>query len=159
MSQDPDAAEAAAWHRRFAVDANNRAWALVEQETLSPAERDHLLNAAHASAHHWFAIGTQDQIALAQLLLGAVHARLGHGALAVPHARAAFDVLAAPGRAPWEVAIAHAVMAGAAAAAGDADGHARFGTRARTHIDALEDPEEKTIVEATFRRMPAPTHP
>ena len=145
-----------AWHRRFAVDANNRAWSLSEQDTLSEEDRTELLHAAHAAAYHWSKIGTASQTAHAHLLLGRAHALLGQGALAMTFAASAFRAMTAEAAAPWERALAHAVLAGAAAAAGNAQPHAEHYEHARIFTGALEDPEDRAIVMATFRTIPVP---
>ena len=148
--------DARAWHRRFAVDANNRAWALSEQATLTEGERAELLHAAHTAAYHWSKIGTASQTAHAHLLLGRAHGLLGQGDLAMTFAASAFRTMTGADAAPWERALAHAVLAGAAAAAGNAQLHAEHYEHARIFTDALADPEDKEIVMATFRTIPLP---
>ena len=152
----PSADERVRWQRRFASDANNRAWALAEQATLTPDEQAELLTAAHASAYHWSQIGSHIEKAQAALLLGQVHARLGHGELAMCFASAAYDVLTAPGAEPWQTVFAHAILAHAAAVCGQTERHARHYSEARTLADRLSDPEDRQIFMATFDRIPAP---
>jgi hypothetical protein len=60
------------WHRRFAVEANNRAWTVSEKRELTSEERTELLYAAYAAAYHWSKVGTAAQVAQAELLLGRV---------------------------------------------------------------------------------------
>jgi hypothetical protein len=156
MADTPSELDLKSWHRRFAVDANNRAWALAEQTTLSDAERTELLHAAHASAHHWSKIATGKEVARADLLLGRVHAILGHGDLAMRHASAAFEALGATGNERWEIAFAHAILAGAAAASGDHALHARRYAEAQARGNALAAPEDREIFLKTFRLIPAP---
>ena len=61
MPEQPAEETAQTWHRRFAVEANNRAWALSEKTELATKERTELLYAAYAAAHHWSKIGTEQQ--------------------------------------------------------------------------------------------------
>src|SRR5512146_1789579 len=107
--------DAAAWHRRFASECNNRAWQLAEAASRSAAEDAEMLDAAHAAALHWRAVGTELHAARATMLLAHVHALLGHGALALPYARASFAFVTSHESADWEVAFAHAILANAAA--------------------------------------------
>ena len=40
-------------HRQLGVDLFNRTWTLLERDDRSPDDDDELIDAAHASAHHW----------------------------------------------------------------------------------------------------------
>ena len=155
MSDRTNDEEIAQWHRRFAADCNNRAWSLSEAAARSPSEDDEMLDAAHASALHWRTIGTEPNVARAEMLLGHVHALLGHGELAMRYAGTSLAYFAAHDCAEWERAFAHAVLANAAAAAGNVDLHLRHYASAKEIGEALSNAEERRIFEATFRRIPA----
>jgi hypothetical protein len=144
------------WHRKFAVEANNRAWALSEKTELATTERTELLYAAYAAAHHWSKIGTEEHAARAELLLGRIHALLGHGDLAMTFATAAFNSIVSRNSEPWEVAFAHAILANAAAASGNSELHAAHYEKAKVLGDSLVDNEDKGIFLATFRLIPPP---
>ena len=156
----PTQEELGTWHRFFAVEANNRAWQLVEAETRTPSEDEEMLAVAHAAAWHWSTIGTPHNLYLARMLLGQVCGLLGHAALAMQHSRAAYQYATTHDSPAWELAFAHAVMATAAAAAGDGATHRWHYDEARSRGVALEDAQDREIFEATFRRIPAPAeHP
>ena len=144
------------WHRKFAVEANNRAWGLSEKPDLTGPEKKELLYAAYAAAHHWSKVGREENFARADLLLGRVHAILGHGALAIEFATEAFNSITSRHSERWEVAFAHAVLANAAAVSGNSELHVAHYDRARGIGEQLEDPEDKEIFLATFRLIPAP---
>lgn len=156
----PGDEEVAQWHRRFGSRANNRGWALAEQATLDAAERRELLYVAYAAAHHWDQVGTDVHAARAELLLARAHALNGDGALATHYAERAFafitGVTAGVAGEPWEVAFAHAAVAEAAAARGDARTHARYHASAKLLGDALADADDRAIFFATFDRVPVP---
>ena len=156
MAEQPSDEDLKRWHQHFARAANNRAWTLSEQGELSDGERSELLDAAHAAAHHWRAIGTPAQLAQAHLLLGRVHAVLGHGALSMQYATAALEAIQAGDAAPWELAFAHAIMANAGFAAGEAEVHARHYAEAQELGESLADAEDREIFSATFRLIPRP---
>jgi hypothetical protein len=156
MNTQLDAADDTAWRRKLASGANNRAWTLSEQLTRTAAEDQEMLNAAHASAHLWSTIGNDKNIAVGHLLLGQVHALLGNASYAVSHASSAFDRLTRSDSDPWEVAIAHAVMANASNCAGNVAQHQLHYATADKLIAALADPEEREIVQATMRVVPKP---
>jgi hypothetical protein len=142
------------WHRKFAVDANNRAWALAEKPELTADEARELLYAAYASAYHWSKIGTEEQFARAELLLGQAHARLGHGGLAMKFAMQAFNSITSRETEPWETAFAHAVLANAAAASGDWQLHGEYFRKAKALGESLADPEDRQVFLKTFDRVP-----
>ena len=83
MSASTNDEELQKWHRWFAVESNNRAWRLSESASRSAAEDNEMLNAAHAAAFHWSKVGTEIHAARVDMLLGHVHALLGHGAIAM----------------------------------------------------------------------------
>ncbi len=148
--------EITTWHRRFAAEANNRAWRLSEAMSRSSEENGEMLDAAHAAAFHWRTAGTQVHAARADLLLAHVHALLGHGLIAMSYARASFDSVTSRVAPDWEVAFAHAVLANAASAAGDRALHAHHYALAKEIGSRLAEAEERQIFEATFSRIPTP---
>jgi hypothetical protein len=148
--------EVAKWNRWFAVECNNRAWRLAEQDARTRDEDEEMLHCAHAAALHWGRVGTDLHRNRAAMLLAHVHALLGDGANALRYARPAFAYVERNESPAWEVAFAHAVLANAAAAAHDRALHAQHYNAARELGAALPDPEDRSIFEATFRVVPAP---
>jgi len=57
---------------------------------------------------------------------------------------------------PWERALAHAVAANVASAGGNTQGHTRHYQEATRLTAALENAEERAIIEATLRVLPVP---
>lgn len=157
MPGQPADADIGKWHRWFAIEANNRAWRLSESASRTEAEDAEMLSAAHAAAFHWSKVGTALHIARAQMLLGHVHALLGHAKPAIAFARASYDFVTTRDSPPWEVAFAHAVLANAAAAASDRTLHRKHYEEAKTLGAALTDEEERSIFDATFVRVPVPS--
>ena len=68
MPGTPTAEELHDRHRYFAVECNNRAWDLAAKPRTA-AEDDEMLNAAHAAAYHWRAVGTDLHAMRARMLL------------------------------------------------------------------------------------------
>jgi hypothetical protein len=149
--------DAARWTRHFAVECNNRAWRLAEAATRAAGEDEEMLHAAHAAAFHWSKVGTELHQARAAMLLGHVHALLGHGASAMAYARQSFAFVTSRDSPPWEVAFAHAILANAAAAARDRELHAKHYAIAKDLGATLADAEEREIFDATLRAVPAPS--
>jgi hypothetical protein len=157
MSQpSPAPEETALWQRRLAAQANNLAWRMSESRSRSTAESQEMLHAAHAAMHLWSIVGNDNQKAHALQLLAHVHALLGNAGAASTYLGGCAPHLSSPERQPWEVAIFHAVAANVAAAGRNSSDHRRHYARARELIDALADPEDRDILEATLAVVPAP---
>lgn len=156
MPMPPETTEPQAWNRHFAMQANNRAWELASQPTRTEAESREMLDAAHASAHHWSACGTELNRMRADYLLAEVHALLGLGASAMTRAVETLSYFERVETPDWERAYVRVIHAHAAAAAGDARTHAESYALAETAIRAIADPEDRRIVEQTFAQVPRP---
>lgn len=155
MGDAPASEEVAAWHRRFAAAANNRAWELSVR-TRSAAEDQEMLNAAHASAWHWAKVGTELNRMRATMLLAEVHSLLGLGQSALAYAdemRRYFLGVQSP---DWEMAFVHAVHAHAASAAGETEKHRASYGLAVAAIEVISSKEERAIVVSTFVHVPKP---
>ena len=157
MSDIPTPEETALWQKRLASQANNRAWALSESSTRTPADDQEMLHAAHAAMHLWAIMGNERSKAHAEQLLAHVHALLGHAAAAGRYGQPAFAFFTREDNAPWEMAFAHAIAANVASCQGDTATHAARYAEGQTRIAALEDPEDREILERTLRVIPAPS--
>ncbi|MCB0039838.1 MAG: hypothetical protein M9936_25925 [Caldilinea sp.] len=158
MANQPDAGELARCHRWFAVEGNNRAWALVAQDERTPDEELLMLTLAHVAAFHWSAAGGPLEVARADYTLAHAYALAGQGRLALRYARRAltfFEENPAEGE-DWDRAFAHAELAHAAAAARDAELHAAEFAQAALLGAAIADAEDRTIFLAEFARLPKP---
>ena len=158
MANQPDAGELARCHRWFAVEGNNRAWALAAQRVRTPDEELLMLTLAHTAAFHWSAAGGPLEVARADYTLAHAYALAGQGRLALRYARRAltfFEENPAEGE-DWDRAFAHAELAHAAAAARDAELHAAEFAQAALLGAAIADAEDRTIFLAEFARLPKP---
>jgi hypothetical protein len=159
MPQSPTPEETAAWQRRLASQANNRAWSLTESPDRTPEEDEEMLHAAHAAMYFWNIVGDPNNKAHAAQLVAHVYARLGLPGPASRYLAKSEPVFFADSAEPWEKALAHAVAAGVAAAKEDTPAHQAHYREAVERVAALPDPEERSILEATLRVVPAPTTP
>ena len=155
MSDRPSDDERQAWHKRFASECNNRAWELSTAARGAAADRE-MLDAAHAAAWHWDEIGTELNRMRATMLLAEVHALLGAGERALAYAEEMRAYFLARESADWEIALAHAIHAHAAHAAGRAAEHRDAYALAEAALAAIADDEDRAIVAATFARIPPP---
>lgn len=143
------------WHKRFAMDCNNRAWELSTQTRTEQQDRE-MLDAAHASAWHWAQIGTELNRMRATMLLAEVHALLGYGTSALAFAREMRTYFLAGETPDWELAFTHAIYAHAAFVAGQLADHRCAYRDAAGALDAIPDAEDRAIVARTFSHVPAP---
>ena len=144
-----------ATHRWFAVQCNNQCWALTT--TQRSAEQDaEMLHAAHAAAFHWSFAGETIHHMRAEQLLAHVHALLGMSRTALKYARACHRFFTAQETPDWELAFTHAMLAQAAAVAGETDLHGSADADALAAIEVIADADDRAIVEETFALVPAP---
>ena len=153
---DPAPEEVARWQRRFAAQANNRAWRLSESLSRTSQEDQEMLQAAHTAMYFWNIVGNGGNQAHAALLLAHVYALLR-----LPNPARHYFAQSEPfffdhECAAWEKACAYAVKASVAAAAGHADVHLASYREAERSIAALPDPEDRDILDATLRVVPKP---
>jgi DNA-binding transcriptional MerR regulator len=143
-------------HRALGAGLFNRTWDLLSVESRTPAQDDELVDTAHASAWHWRQVGTTANIVRAHGMCSRVYAVLGRGEAAVHHARRANEVLAAGGDGieDWDAAAAAEAMARALAVSGDLAGAADWKRRAAVALEAVADPEDRTVVEGDLATLP-----
>jgi hypothetical protein len=152
----PSADEISKWQKWFAVACNNRGWELVEQGQRTPADTHEMLHAAHAAAWHWARVGTELNEARANMLLGMAHALASEGTLGLRYAMSAFNYFNEHEAPDWEQAFAHATLAAAAGAAGDAELHRVHYAEAKRLGDAIADSEDRAVFMRSFANVPKP---
>ena len=156
MTDSPSPEDTAAWQKRLAAQANNRAWALAETGSRTSEQDEEMLQAAHAAAYFWKIVGTSSHHAHAAQLLAHVYALLHLPGPARHYLQQSQPFFLQQDSAPWEQAFAHAVAANVAAAAGDAAAQALHYAQAQQRVAALQDPQDREILEATMRVIPRP---
>ena len=72
--------------RQTAVDLFNRTWTLMELPERTPEQDDEMIHAAHASRHHWAAVGTGANLARGEWQISRVYVTLGRAEPALYHA-------------------------------------------------------------------------
>jgi hypothetical protein len=153
MPQQATDSEPKEWHKRFAAQANNRAWELSVLDRTAEQDQE-MLDAAHASAWHWSAVGTELNRMRATMLLAEVHALLGFGASALHYAEEMRTYFVGRETDDWELAFTHVIHAHAASAAGAVETHRIAYGNALVAIKAIADEEDRTIVNKTFQQVP-----
>ena len=116
-----------------------------------------MLNAAHASAFHWAAIGTELNRMRAIMLLAEAQALLGNGESAMAHAnRMRHFFLNQDDTPDWEIAFTHVIHAHAADVAGKIEVHQDAYRKAQSALDAIADPADREVVQQTFDHVRTP---
>ena len=156
MTDRPTDAEIEKWHRFFAIECNNQAWALADQTARSAADTVEMLDAAHAAALHWRRVGTELNAMRADMLLAHAHALARDGAFALDLARRVLDYFAHRDTPDWEIAFVHAVLANAAHASGETALHRTHHAEAERLGHAIADAEDRRIFFKTFANVPRP---
>jgi hypothetical protein len=154
MAEQPTQEAIDKWHRWFAVECNNQGWDLMAKPERTPDEDRQMLYLAYSSAFHWGKVGVPLNNARAEMALAHVHAMLGHGELALSYAESCLGFLEANGGEDWDVAFAHAEMAHAAAAAGDADLHAKHYAKAQELGEAIKEEGDRNVFLEEFAKIP-----
>lgn len=119
MLNTPKDSDPMAWHRYFAVQANNACWDLTTKKDRVAVDDQRMLNAAHTAFFHWAVCGTEQNVQRARMLLAEVHTLLSLDEPALRYAREMHEYFLNSETSDWEIAFAHCILAHAAHTAGD----------------------------------------
>ena len=153
MSQTVESSDYQKWHKRFAIECNNRAWELSIQPRTPPQDRE-MLDMAHASAWHWAQIGPELNRMRATMLLAEVHALLGYDSTAYSYAREMRTYFLNHDSPDWELAFTHTIYAHAAIVAGEVEEHHSAYNEANKALQLISDDEDRNIVLRTYNQVP-----
>lgn len=142
--------------RALAVRLFNRTWELLESPDRDEAGDREALMTAMASRLHWEGIGTEENLAAGDWLVAHVASRLGHAGLALDFAAAAHErVSTSSEQLPsWLVASTLEGLARAHAVAGHDEERDAFAADARRVLEAVDDDEDREIVESQLATIP-----
>lgn len=143
-------------HQYFAIQSFNGAWELIEKPDRTADDDAELLELAFASRWHWGHVGESEQWATGDWQIAHVASLLGLGQLAQLYARRAFDRCEQEGWEDWRRASMLEGMARAAAAAGDAEDHARYYALASEAVAAIVEDEERAVIASQLATVPRP---
>jgi hypothetical protein len=149
-----DPAQAEAWQRQFAAALFNRTWDLLDKPERTDEDDDELLAAAFGSRFFWGRVGDASNRAVGDGQIARVCAELGRADLAVRFASKGLAAVEAEGYTDFRLASAYEVMARAHACAGNVAERDRFVALATDAIAALEDPEDREIIEGQLATVP-----
>jgi hypothetical protein len=142
------------WHRRFATQAFNATWELIEKSDRSADDDLEMLATAATSRWHWGKVGDPEHIATSDWQVGHVACLLGMPNLALPFAERNLRAAAAHSWDGWRLASAHEGVARALATAGDVSGRDHHVALAREALAREPDDEDREIIAAQIDSIP-----
>jgi len=142
--------------RRLGADLFNKTWTLMEKEDRTPDDDDEMVHCAHASAYHWRQVGTAANRSRSEWQCSRVYAILDRPVESLRHARRCLEIVEANPDAmkDWDLPAAYEAMARALWVAGDTDEAARYAQLGREATAAIEDDDDRGIIEADFATIP-----
>lgn len=138
-------------NRWFAVELNNRAWDLIEQDSHTEEAIETLLHTAHASCWHWRQIGSKINVQRAYCLLATAYAVAGYGEPAVQFAEQCRTLSdkTTDGLTAFDRASAYGCSAGAASLAGE-DDQVEMWQQRMEELAASLPAEERALLERLY---------
>jgi hypothetical protein len=151
--QDPTSADLEKWHRVFAPLAFNQTWSLLDVADSSRDGEEDMLAATFAQRYHWYAVGSPRNRAIADWQVSRVAAVLGYADLAFRFGERSLAVCLDNDLDPFVTGFAHEAIARAAAEVDDVDTFTEHIEAARAILAAIEDPEDREVLEADLAEM------
>jgi DNA-binding transcriptional MerR regulator len=139
-------------HRRLGIDLFNKTWTLMEKTDRSSEDDDEMVHCAHASAYHWFHVGTRANRARSEWQCSRVYAILGRAEPALDHARRCLEIVeASPDQMEeFDLPAAYEALGRAHSVAGDLDEARRYVQLGREATARIADEDDRGIMEADF---------
>lgn len=132
--------------RRLAATLFNRVWDLLERTDRTVRDDDEMLHVAHASRHHWGAVGEPVHWGRGEWQVSRVYAVLGRTEPALHHARRYLQLVEEHELSPFDLGYAHEAIARAHRVAGRAADAARHLDLARAAAEKITDAEERELL-------------
>jgi hypothetical protein len=133
---------------------------MLELAERSADQDDEMLNAAHASRHHWGQVGGLKEWAVGDWQISRVYAVLGRGEPAVHHARRChalatrrFDGTGEQLPA-WVLGSAYEALSRAYSVAGDVAVAREWRAKAEAQLDLIDDPDDREVVSGDVATLP-----
>jgi hypothetical protein len=141
--------------RELATRLFNRCWELLE----SPRDADgdvELLTVAFSSRYHWRNAGDTEQWIVSDWMVARVASAVGDGELALRFATRAHAAAQDNEVPDWLVASTAEGVARAYATTGNVDEFNNYAALATRLIEAIVDPEDKSLIASQFAEIEAP---
>lgn len=140
--------------RRIAADCFNATWTLLDKPRRSTDDELRMIHMAHASCHHWAAVGTAKNLAVGEWQISRVYAVLGRAEPALFHARASLRACRKGRVTGLPLAYAYEALARASALAGRRADAARYVGSGRAAGERIREKEDRELVLRDLRTVP-----
>lgn len=151
--KDPGAGDITGWHRTFAPLAFNQTWSLLDTNELTREQEEEMLAATFAQRYHWYAAGTERNMAIADWQVSRVAAVLGYEDLARRFGERSLEIAVEYSLDPFVKGFAHEAIARAAAIVDDVETFSEHLDLARAALAEVEDDEDREILQADLAEM------
>jgi hypothetical protein len=142
--------------RTLAAALFNGTWDLLELPVRTSDQDDEMLHMAHASRHHWGAIGRWPNMAAGEWQCSRVYAVLGRAEPAMWHARRCLELCEEHGIGDYGPAAAYEALARAALVSGDFVSARQWQTMGLEACEAISEPEDRAPIETDLRSLTIP---
>jgi hypothetical protein len=139
-------------HKRLGIDLFNKTWTLMEKAGRSREDDDEMVHCAHASAYHWFHVGTRANRARSEWQCSRVYAILERAEPALDHARRCLEIVEASPEEmeEFDLPAAYEALGRASSVGGDLDEARRYVQLGREATALIADEDDRGIMEADF---------
>lgn len=129
-------------HRTLAVSLFNHVWDLLDKKDRSHEETEQMINAAHASLHHWRQVGEPENLARGEWQISRVYSVCSFAESAIHHADNSLQICLKNNIGDFDLAFAYEALARAFLVSGDhfrSDEYIHKATQASQSISKKED--------------------
>ncbi len=147
-------------HKKFAIDLFNHAWSLFDKQDRTPDDDDEMINAAHASAFHWWMLkGEIDETRWLQSTprshnqLANVYIKLKRNEPALYHAKRCVDLCIERGIADFDIAFGYECLARALELDGNTEERDKATKLAKEAGEAIEKVEDKEFFLTELKKL------
>lgn len=145
--------DTAGLHKRFATEAFNETWRLLDAERLTREEEETMLASTFAQRHHWYRAGTERNRAIADWQVSRVAVVVGLADLARRFGERSLEIATEHGLDAFVRGFAHEAIARAAAEVDDIETFTEHLELAKAALAEVEDDEERETLAADLAEM------
>lgn len=148
------------WHRKQAVDLFNYTWSLLDKKKRTQEEDEEMINAAHASRHHWEVRvkngwdATPINRGRGDWQLSRVYAVLERTDPAIYYGKRYLEICEKEGIKDWDLAYAYEAIARGYAVAGDKTKTTKFLDLAKKATEKIEDEQTRKMLYGDLETIP-----
>lgn len=141
-------------HKKFAVNAFNLVWNLLDKEERTREEEDKMVHAAHASRFHWGEIGTAVEFERGEWQISRVYSVLNKPQSALRHAKRCLEICKENNIKDFDIAFAYEAMARAYAVSGKEAECEKYISLAKEAGDQIKGKEDRDYFFSELKTVP-----